>query len=85
MTIEEEAELQEKLKKAQKLSKEIKILERIFEPDSEISIQLYVGSKRGSAMCSVNMNKELREEVESAILIALEARLIDLKDEYKKL
>lgn len=85
MTIEEEAELQEKLKKAQKLSKEIKTLERIFEPGSEISIQLYVGSKRGRAMCSVNMNKELREEVESAILITLEARLIDLKDEYKKL
>jgi hypothetical protein len=85
MTVEEEAKLQEKLKRAQKLSKEIKTIERIFEPNTEILVNLYVGSKGGSAMCSVNMNKELKEEVESAILIALEARLIDLREEYKKL
>ena len=85
MTIEEEAELQEKLKKAQKLSKEIKTLEKLSSPDTSISVALYIGNKKGGCQTLVNMPKELREEIESTVLIALEARLIDLKEEYKKL
>ena len=85
MTEEEEAVLQERLKKAQKLSKEIKTLEKLSSPDTSISVILYMGHKKGGSMTPVNMPKELREEIESTVLISLEARLIDLREEYSKL
>ena len=85
MTEEEEKQIQERLKKAQKLSKEIKSIERIFAPGSELDIVLYVGSKRGSAMSSVSLGKELIDDIKSAVLLTLRGKLIDLKEEYDKL
>ena len=85
MTEEEEVALQERLKKAQKISKEIKTLERIFKPGSELDVTLYLGAKGGSAMSSLTLSKELRDEVQSAVLVTLQVRLISLRAEYDKL
>ena len=85
MTEEEEKQIQERLKKAQELSKEIKSIERVFAPESELDINLYVGSKRGSAMSSVSLSKELADDIRSAVLLTLRSKLIDLKEKYDKL
>lgn len=85
MTEEEEKILQDRLNKAQKLSKEIKALERFFDPGAKLHVDLYLGYKGCSAMSSVTLTKELRDEVDSAILVALQLRLISLREEYSKL
>lgn len=85
MTEEEERRLQDRLNRAQKISKEIKALERFFEPGAKLHVDLYLGYKGCSAMSSVTLTKELRDEVDSAILVALQLRLVTLREEYSKL
>ena len=65
MTEEEHKELSEKLKKADKILKDIKLIERALKPGARLSIDLYVGSEKGSAMSSLTLTKDLREMLKS--------------------
>jgi hypothetical protein len=85
MTEEEHKELSEKLKKADKILKDIKLIERALKPGARLSIDLYVGSEKGSAMSSLTLTKDLREDIESAVRLSLNLKLISLQDEYKNL
>lgn len=85
MTEDEHKELQDKLKRADKILKDIKLIERALEPGARLSIDLYVGSKKGSAMSSLTLTKDLREDIESAVRLSLNLKLISLQDEYKNL
>ena len=58
---------------------------RSISQNQQNGLILYVGSKRGSAMSSVSLSKELADDIRSAVLLTLRSKLIDLKEKYDKL
>jgi hypothetical protein len=84
MTEDEHKELQNKLKKADKILKDIRIIERALKPGSKLVVDVCeLGEHSGAS--SLPFTKEIREEIESAVRLSLNLKLISLQDEYKNL
>lgn len=86
MTEAEEAELQERLKKAYEIKAEITSIKEFIDlgqEDGTIYTTIFV--KDGKAFREVvSLSNKTRQELNEAVILTLKSRLIELEEEYDK-